>query len=52
VVKIDVLLHGPALATERKEILDGLGGAQGRRFDELDVGTQSCCDVPVHFQLV
>jgi len=29
-VEIDVLFHGPALAAEREEIFDGLGGTQGR----------------------
>ena len=51
-VEIEVLLHGPALAAKREEILDSLGGTQRRGFDELDVGAQVPHGVLVRFQLV
>ena len=51
-VEIDVLLHGPALAAEREEIFDGLGGTQGRGLDELDVGAHVFRGALVRLQLV
>jgi len=51
-VEIDVLFHGPALAAEREEIFDGLGGTQGRGLDELDVGAHVSRGALVRLQLV